>query len=130
MSEQERDPMDVVIGGQIRKMRKARGIGPAVLAEQLGVTPQQLTKYENGLNRISATKLFEAARILEVPVHAFYQEIEGTSTERISALDFYSSAMGVRLAREFQRLPDLQQAAVMDLIRSLASANARGGFPS
>ncbi|ESQ79252.1 hypothetical protein AEYBE204_09590 [Asticcacaulis sp. YBE204] len=116
--------MDVVIGAQIRKMRKARGIGPAVLAGQLGVTHQQLTKYENGLNRLSATKLFEVARLLEVPLNALYVEQEGDPSERLAHLDFYSSPAGVRLAREFQKLPSLQRAAVMDLIRSLAASKS------
>jgi transcriptional regulator with XRE-family HTH domain len=67
-------PVDRLVGQRVRLARLARGFSQTKLANALGVTFQQLQKYEKGTNRVSASKLFEIARTLEVDIGSFFQE--------------------------------------------------------
>ena len=71
-------PVDVHVGGQVRLRRKLLGMSQEKLAEAIGLTFQQVQKYERGTNRIGASRLFELSRVLNVPVEFFY---EGVSKE-------------------------------------------------
>lgn len=66
--------VDHQIGQRLRKWRQAQDIDACVLAQRLGVTYQQLQKYEKGQTRIAASRLYEIARTLSVPVHWFFRE--------------------------------------------------------
>jgi transcriptional regulator with XRE-family HTH domain len=68
--------MDGVLGAQLRLRRTVLGISQEKLAEQIGVTFQQIQKYENGANRISASRLFELSKILNVPVSKFFESAD------------------------------------------------------
>ena len=70
-------PIDVHVGGRVRLRRVHLGLSQAKLAAALGLTFQQIQKYERGVNRISASKLFELAQLLEVPVSFFFDGVEG-----------------------------------------------------
>jgi transcriptional regulator with XRE-family HTH domain len=70
MSIKTPDPIDVEVGQRIQIYRKAMGMSQAALAEQIGVTFQQLQKYEKGVNRIGAGRLGKIARALQVPIAA------------------------------------------------------------
>ncbi len=65
-------PIDRLVGGRVRECRLARGLTQADLARALGLTFQQIQKYESGANRISASKLWEAALFLEVDLGGFF----------------------------------------------------------
>ena len=65
-------PIDTHAGRRLREIRKDRGISQQVLGEKLGLTFQQVQKYERGTNRISASKLWESAQILGVDVREFF----------------------------------------------------------
>ncbi len=67
------DPVDVHVGQRIRARRKTVGLSQSTLADALGLTFQQVQKYENGANRVSASKLYETARCLGVPVSYFFE---------------------------------------------------------
>ncbi|GAB4358400.1 MAG: hypothetical protein Kow00114_10560 [Kiloniellaceae bacterium] len=67
------DPIDVCIGSRLRLRRLAMGFSQETLARALGITFQQIQKYERGSNRIFASRLFHLARVLRVPVAYFYQ---------------------------------------------------------
>lgn len=66
--------IDRAIGQRLRKWRLAQGIEAGELADRLGVTYQQLRKYEKGLTRLSASRLYEIALTLNVPIHWFFGE--------------------------------------------------------
>jgi transcriptional regulator with XRE-family HTH domain len=66
--------MDQTIGRRIRAAREAAGLGQVALAEAIGVTFQQIQKYENGRNRVSATRLFEICKVLGVPIASMFEE--------------------------------------------------------
>lgn len=85
-------PVDEVVGRRIRLRRKERGLSQAYLAERLGLTFQQVQKYERGSNRISASKLWQVARVLDVPVSSLFPGYEEASTG--------ASRLGVNIAVE------------------------------
>jgi transcriptional regulator with XRE-family HTH domain len=67
--------IDHVIGQRIRLQRTVLGLAQPVIAEKLGVTVQQVQKYETGQNRISAGRLLEISRVLKVPIAWFYEDV-------------------------------------------------------
>ncbi len=65
---------DRLVGQRIKMLRQSKGISQSVLGRALSVTFQQIQKYENGVNRVGASRLSEVARVLEVPVSTFFEE--------------------------------------------------------
>lgn len=68
-------PVDVHVGKRVQQRRALLGMTQTALGRALGITFQQVQKYERGANRLSASKLFEIARVLDVPVSYFFDEI-------------------------------------------------------
>ena len=71
------NPVDIHVGGRVRLRRMLLGMSQEKLGESLGLTFQQIQKYEKGANRIGASRLFELARILGVNVQYFFEELAG-----------------------------------------------------
>jgi transcriptional regulator with XRE-family HTH domain len=67
--------IDVHVGRRVRLRRTLKGISQEKLGERLGLTFQQIQKYERGVNRIGASRLFEISRILDVPIGYFFEEM-------------------------------------------------------
>jgi len=122
-------PVDRHVGLHIRMRRKALGISQEKLAEALGLTFQQVQKYERGANRVSASKLWEIARALKTNVGAFYEGIEeeglaGTgSAMGPDAQDFLLTPEGIELAAAFPKIrrPGLRR-RVLDLVRAMSES--------
>ena len=104
------------------------GISQEKLGEWLGITFQQIQKYEKGTNRISASRLQETARFLQVPVAHFFEDAPDPASaqteegvEKTSVIiEFLSTTEGVRLNRAFGRLKDPKlRRALVDLVRAL-----------
>ena len=121
-------PLDLNVGARIRLRRKALGITQSQLAEALGLTFQQVQKYERGVNRVSASKLFEAASFMGVDVGYFFEGLAGRSaaegfaeseSERYTQ-SFLMTAEGVELASLFPRLSTKQRRRILELVRTLA----------
>lgn len=70
------DPVDKHVGQRLRVRRSLMGVSQEKLAEAIGLTFQQIQKYERGTNRISAGRLFQFSKILEVPIAYFYEQFE------------------------------------------------------
>src|SRR3954470_4257115 len=68
------NPIDVHVGSRVRFRRMLLGMSQEKLGEKLGLTFQQVQKYEKGINRIGASRLFDLAQVLGVPVQFFYEE--------------------------------------------------------
>lgn len=81
-----RDPVDVAVGAKIRLRRKQLGVSQKSLAEALGVTFQQVQKYERGANRVSASSLARVAKALEMPVAAFFSDEPDAAPNLFSAI--------------------------------------------
>ncbi len=109
---------DRYVGGRIRERRIMLGLSQQQMAHMIGVTYQQTHKYERGINRISAGRLFEIARVLKVPVSYFFEGLGdrpegGTLTGR--------QRMCLELARNFARITnERHQEALSRLARTLA----------
>src|SRR3954463_10438929 len=103
------NPIDRHVGLRIRMRRKELGVSQEKLADSIGLTFQQIQKYERAANRVSASKLWEMARALNTSVAYFYEGLPA-NPERDEGLgrgleDFLMSSEGVELARCFPRIP-------------------------
>ncbi len=122
-----RDPnyIDVHVGARIRMRRQLINMSQERLGELLGITFQQVQKYEKGSNRISASRLFYASKTLGVPVQFFYDGLPGMEgadgLREPSSEDEFSAAMmsaeGVQLAKAFK---DANTSTMRKLIAGLA----------
>ncbi len=129
-------PVDIHVGARVRLRRTALGMSQEKLGDAIGLTFQQVQKYERGTNRIGASRLYELSRVLEVPVSFFFEELdhEVIAGTRIAGLSepsaAYSAGGGNRdvleLARTFQRISDATlRRRLFDLIKSIAAAYFR-----
>lgn len=110
--------IDDFVGGRIRERRIMLGLTQQQLAEMIGVTYQQAHKYERGINRISAGRLFEIARVLSVPINYFFEGLDGETSRAVSPRE----RMCLELARNFAQIPnERHQEALSQLARVLAA---------
>jgi transcriptional regulator with XRE-family HTH domain len=122
---EEPDPIDVHIGARIRGRRKQIDMSQEGLAKDIGVSFQQVQKYERGANRVSGSMLLYIARALGVPVAHFYEGLD--DTEALAADPqtlFFAEPGAVRLADNYMRLPDAQRKAVVGLAVALGTGAA------
>lgn len=122
--------VDAHVGARIRLRRMLIGMSQEKLGDSLGVTFQQIQKYERGANRISASKLYEVSRVLGVQVQHFYDGVETdpkpsrsaqkTEGEETSIMEFVRSPEGLALNRAFAGIKDPRtKHALLQLVRSL-----------
>src|SRR5919199_2768042 len=78
------DPVDVQVGARLRLRRKMLGLSQEKLGEMIGLTFQQVQKYERGANRIGASRLYELSRILDVPVSFFFDDTDPVRAPAVS----------------------------------------------
>jgi transcriptional regulator with XRE-family HTH domain len=117
------NPVDRHVGLRMRMRRKELGMSQERLAEAVGLTFQQIQKYERAANRISASKLWELSRTLKTDVDYFYAglaEIESEALPAHSIHDFLLTPDGLELVAHFPRItnPRLRR-KVLDLVRTL-----------
>jgi transcriptional regulator with XRE-family HTH domain len=121
-------PIDIYVGSRVRLRRKFLSLSQEDLADVIGLTFQQVQKYERGTNRISASKLYEISRALKVPVAYFYngydkresgQGFSESETEQFIH-GFLMTTEGVELAEAFPRIRNAKQKRrLLDLVRAL-----------
>jgi transcriptional regulator with XRE-family HTH domain len=112
--------IDRYVGARIRERRIMLGLTQQQLADLIGVTYQQAHKYERGINRVSAGRLFEVAQVLSVPVSYFFDALEQENERAISPRE----RMCLELARNFAQIPnERHQEALSQLARVLAAAD-------
>ena len=120
-------PADQHVGKQIATVRVQSDVSQAQLARSIGISFQQLQKYENARNRVSASMLYEIASSLDVPASRFFEGLPGNNQTRVEArplpvderLEFIASAEGRRLIEGLMRLPPRVRARVSGLIAAL-----------
>ncbi|MFD9901280.1 helix-turn-helix domain-containing protein [Mesorhizobium sp. NPDC059025] len=118
-------PADQHVGRQIAAVRVHSDISQAQLARSIGISFQQLQKYENARNRVSASMLYEIARSLDVPVSRFFEGLPGNDEASTSVLpvderlEFIASAEGRRLIEGLMQLPPRVRNRVSSLISTL-----------
>src|SRR5260370_11894582 len=128
--------IDAYVGARLRMRRVMLGMSQSTLGKHLGVTFQQVQKYEKGANRISASRLQQTARVLDVSPSYFF---EGAPAQQPTAgglaaesqqsfvVDFLATAEGVHLNRAFLRIPDPKvRRRIVDLVVALAAPEDDG----
>jgi transcriptional regulator with XRE-family HTH domain len=128
-----KNPIDAHVGLRIRAARLAAGLSQERLANALGVTFQQVQKYEKGVNRVGAGRLSDSARILSVPVSFFFEDAEGIGKPRkandglMAITEALSTPDGIRIARALARISDAKlRRRVADLLEAMVELESRG----
>lgn len=122
---------DVAVGQRIRAFRKEANLSQTALADQIGVTFQQLQKYENGSNRVAAGRLAYIAHALDVPITAFFDglarrltDTQRTKSERLIELRAVPAALKLLVA--FSKISDrVLEAELVNLVRALNATRGR-----
>jgi len=120
------NPVDRHVGLRIRLRRKELGVSQEKLADSIGLTFQQVQKYERAANRVSASKLWEVARALNTNIAYFYEGLpaEGSAQSRNAAglEDFLLTSEGIELVRYFPQIPRSGvRRQILELVRTMAS---------
>jgi transcriptional regulator with XRE-family HTH domain len=130
------NPIDVHVGTRVRLRRTLLGMSQEKLGDALGLTFQQVQKYERGANRIGASRLYDLSRVLDVPVSFFFDDIKAETVEAAQRdPDRRESANGghepdpmmrretLELVRAYYRIPDTQiRRRLFDLTKAIANA--------
>ena len=136
------NPIDVHVGSRVRLRRMILGMSQEKLGEKLRLTFQQVQKYEKGVNRIGASRLYDLSRVLGVSVQFFYDEAPaglmpdtsmngmGEAATETYIFDFLSTREGLELNKAFARIQDPKvRRSVVELVRSLAGEDAAITLP-
>lgn len=126
------NPIDIHVGSRIRLRRTMLGMSQEKLGESLGITFQQIQKYEKGTNRVGASRLQNISGILNVPVSFFFEDAPGDQAVNASGMaeasssnyvvDFLSSSEGLQLNRAFVKIGDPKvRRRIVDLVKALAA---------
>jgi transcriptional regulator with XRE-family HTH domain len=129
-------PVDVHVGKRIQLRRKSMVMSQTELGRRLGVSFQQVQKYESGVNRVSSSTLYEMAMTLEVPITFFFEGLDGLGNAEIDIGDaFDRHAMG--LVKRLRNLHDPSQKRLIgEMLRAIskltmgARARRKRGRPS
>src|SRR6476660_239837 len=111
-AKKQANPIDIQVGNRVRIRRMLIGMSQERLGDLLGLTFQQVQKYEKGVNRIGAGRLFEMSRILNVPVDFFYEGVNaapahpGEEGQGPPVMEFVSSGEGMQLSLAFMKIKD------------------------
>lgn len=122
-------PVDIYVGKKLRKIRNSLGVSMDELGSLVGVTGQQIQKYEEGYNRISASRLYEFSRILQKPISDFFKDYEidnnyynfrGQEEEELIEIEKIKNQEVVDLIKSFNRVKDhnLRQ-KIIELVKSI-----------
>jgi transcriptional regulator with XRE-family HTH domain len=135
-------PIDVHVGSRIRLRRTLLGMSQERLGESLGLTFQQVQKYERGVNRVGASRLFDLSRVLDVPISFFFDDMPDSLASSFGGLaarrsgtmsdtqdpfgdDTLSRRETLELVRAYYRITDPSvRKRVFDLIKSMGPAEA------
>src|ERR1700731_1301321 len=110
-------PLDKVVGRRLRARRLQLSLSQRALGDALGISYQQVQKYENGVSQIGAGRLQQLAEILNVPVSVFFDQRRGGTEEREAMFAFLDTPYSLRLVQAFARTPDrLIQRCIVQLV--------------
>jgi transcriptional regulator with XRE-family HTH domain len=118
-------PVDVHVGKRIRHRRWMVSMTQQQLAERVGIKFQQIQKYETGMNRVSASRLWDISDVLEVPVSFFFEGLDGHEVaEQANGLpsDILADKEALELVRSYYAIPENQRKRLFELARVLSDA--------
>lgn len=113
-------PVDVHVGKRIRHRRWVIGMTQQQLAEQVGIKFQQIQKYETGMNRVSASRLWDISETLGVPVSFFFDGLDAEHTSDTSGPDLMADKEAMELVRSYYSIPETQRRRLFELARVLS----------
>lgn len=128
-SKKSPNPIDIHVGSRVKLRRMMLGMSQEKLGDHLGITFQQVQKYERGSNRIGASRLQAIARILSVPVAFFFEDAPGQAPvagaqvfgDPSPVVAFLGSSEGLALNRAFVRITDpKQRRKLVELVKAMA----------
>jgi transcriptional regulator with XRE-family HTH domain len=119
-------PVDIHVGKRVRHRRWMIGTTQQQLAEKVGIKFQQIQKYETGMNRVSASRLWDIAHALGVDVSFFFEGLESNApvSEDNMPNDILSDKEALELLRSYYAIPEAQRRRLFDLARVLSDAAA------
>lgn len=119
-------PVDVYVGKRIRHRRWMNGTTQQQLAEAVGIKFQQIQKYETGMNRVSASRLWDIANVLDVQISYFFEGLDENSSAGGAAGnapgDILTDKEALELLRSYYAIPENQRRRLFDLARVLSDA--------
>ncbi|MFC0280880.1 helix-turn-helix domain-containing protein [Falsigemmobacter intermedius] len=116
-------PVDAHVGKRIRHRRWMVGMTQQQLADRVGIKFQQIQKYETGMNRVSASRLFDIAREMDVPVSFFFEGLDAGAASA-QASDLLGDKEALELVRAYYTIPEAQRRRLFDLARVLSDSTA------
>ncbi len=133
MSTKAPNPVDKYVGSRVRMRRIMLGMSQEKLGEALGLTFQQIQKYEKGTNRVGASRLQQISEVLQVPVSFLFEggpsgargDLSAESASPAYIADFLATSEGLALTRAFTRITDSKlRRSIVDLVEQIASREA------
>nr|WP_211201669.1 helix-turn-helix transcriptional regulator [Rhodobacter sp. NTK016B] len=115
-------PVDVHVGKRIRHRRWMVGMTQQQLADSVGIKFQQIQKYETGMNRVSASRLWDIARTLGVQIGFFFQGLSEDENAADVEADILANKEAMELVRAYYAIPEAQRKRLFDLARVLSDA--------
>jgi transcriptional regulator with XRE-family HTH domain len=126
------NPVDVHVGKRLRLRRTLLGLSQEKLGEHLGLTFQQVQKYERGTNRIGSSRLYRLSRVLEVPVSYFFEDLDDPMGPPTGSVNRHEGPAAsnpmerretLELVRAYYRIDDVEvRRRVLDLVKALSAA--------
>ncbi|WP_134680103.1 helix-turn-helix domain-containing protein [Paracoccus ravus] len=114
--------VDVHVGKRIRHRRWMIGMTQQQLAEKVGIKFQQIQKYETGMNRVSASRLWDIAQAVDVPISFFFDGIEEGQIPTPVEGDILADKEALQLVRAYYAMPEAQRRQIFELARVLSDA--------
>lgn len=130
------NPVDIHVGGRVRLRRMLVGLSQEKLGVSMGLTFQQIQKYEKGVNRIGASRLYRLSQVLDVPVQFFFDGMPPINAPAVAGMaeseqetylyEFLNTRDGLELNRAFVKVTDAQvRKSVIELVRSLGRGKSK-----
>jgi transcriptional regulator with XRE-family HTH domain len=129
MGDRKANPVDIAVGRRIRLYRMNAKLSQTELGNHIGVTFQQVQKYEKGANRVGAGRLTQIAAILNVPITAFFKDVASgpkNFAKHDSVSELLAAPRAFKLLQAFSGIADLAvQAAILDLVEAIRRRSER-----
>jgi transcriptional regulator with XRE-family HTH domain len=121
------NPIDTHVGSRVRMRRMMLGMSQAKLADAIGLTFQQVQKYEKGTNRMGSSRLQQIANILQVPVTFFFEyvpgqpKLDGSAPSPAYVTDFLATSDGLALTKAFMQIKDAKlRRSIVNMVEEIA----------
>jgi len=117
-------PVDTHVGKRIKEIRTIRGLTQSNVADHLGISFQQLQKYETGANRVSASRMFELSKLLNITPSFFFEGLEGQNYDSMPPMDMETARIASALSSiKNKKLKNRINTLISEIVRSTPACN-------